>query len=128
MTNIRTVMGSVDQDQHPIVDGGGRCHHALGRKGDPHRGQRHLPALGLGSSGRHGAPDGGRTRQAAFREAEARECLAEAKAVTVASAVIAEGDVNAINCFVAQKYTEALQQIGSVENQKVVMLPLEAPA
>ncbi|WP_133510096.1 SPFH domain-containing protein [Candidatus Thiosymbion oneisti] len=67
-------------------------------------------------------------REAAFREAEARERLAEAeaKATTVVSAAIAKGDVNAINYFVAQKYTEALQQIGSAENQKVVMLPLEA--
>jgi regulator of protease activity HflC (stomatin/prohibitin superfamily) len=39
---------------------------------------------------------------------------------------IAKGDVNAINYFVAQKYTEALQHIGSAENQKVIMLPLEA--
>jgi len=67
-------------------------------------------------------------REAAFREAEARERLAEAeaKATTVVSAAIAKGDVNAINYFVAQKYTDALQQIGSAENQEVVMLPLEA--
>jgi len=67
-------------------------------------------------------------REAAFREAEARKRLAEAeaKATTVVSAAIAKGDINAINYFVAQKYTEALQQIGSAENQKVVMLPLEA--
>lgn len=51
-------------------------------------------------------------REAAFREAEARERLAEAeaKATTVVSAAIAKGDVNAINYFVAQKYTEALQR------------------
>jgi regulator of protease activity HflC (stomatin/prohibitin superfamily) len=67
-------------------------------------------------------------REAAFREAEARERLAEAeaKATMVVSGAIAEGDVNAINYFIAQRYTEALQQIGSAQNQKVVMLPLEA--
>jgi regulator of protease activity HflC (stomatin/prohibitin superfamily) len=67
-------------------------------------------------------------REAAFREAEARERLAEAeaKATAMVSEAIAKGDVNAINYFVAQKYTEALQQIASAENQKIVMMPLEA--
>ena len=32
----------------------------------------------------------------------------------------------AVNYFVAQKYTEALQQIGSSSNSKVVMMPLDA--
>jgi regulator of protease activity HflC (stomatin/prohibitin superfamily) len=67
-------------------------------------------------------------REAAFREAEARERLAEAeaKATMMVSSAIAKGDINAINYFVAQKYTEALKQIGSAENQKIIMLPLEA--
>jgi len=67
-------------------------------------------------------------REAAFREAEARERLAEAeaKATMMVSKAIATGNVNAINYFVAQKYTEALQQIASAPNQKVVLMPLEA--
>ncbi|MEJ1336959.1 MAG: SPFH domain-containing protein [Candidatus Sedimenticola sp. (ex Thyasira tokunagai)] len=67
-------------------------------------------------------------KEAAFREAEARERLAEAeaKATMMVSQAIAKGDVNAINYFVAQKYTEALQSIASAENQKVIMMPLEA--
>ena len=67
-------------------------------------------------------------KEAAFREAEARERLAEAeaKATEMVSQAIARGDVNAINYFIAQKYTEALQTIGSAENQKVIMLPMEA--
>ena len=67
-------------------------------------------------------------KEAAFREAEARERLAEAeaKATHMVSQAIAQGDVNAINYFVAQKYTEALQTIGSAENQKVILMPLEA--
>jgi len=67
-------------------------------------------------------------REAAFREAEARERLAEAeaKATMMVSSAIAKGDINAINYFVAQKYTEALQQIGTAQNQKIIMLPLEA--
>jgi regulator of protease activity HflC (stomatin/prohibitin superfamily) len=67
-------------------------------------------------------------REAAFREAEARERLAaaEAKATEVVSEAIAKGDVNAINYFIAQKYTEALKAIGTAENQKLILMPLEA--
>jgi regulator of protease activity HflC (stomatin/prohibitin superfamily) len=66
-------------------------------------------------------------REAAFRAAEARErsAEAEAKATMMVSSAIAKGDINAINYFIAQKYTEALQQIGSAQNQKILMLPLE---
>lgn len=68
------------------------------------------------------------TREAAFREAEARERLAEAeaKATRVVSEAIAVGDVQAINYFVAQKYTEALASIGTASNQKIVLMPMEA--
>lgn len=67
-------------------------------------------------------------REAAFREAEARERLveAEARATTMVSESIAKGDVNAINYFVAQRYTNALAKIASADNQKVIMVPLEA--
>ncbi len=67
-------------------------------------------------------------REAAFREAEARERLAEAeaKATTLVSEAIAKGSVNAINYFVAQKYTEALQSIATADNQKLILMPLEA--
>ena len=67
-------------------------------------------------------------KEAAFREAEARERLAqaEARATEMVSQAIAKGDVNAINYFVAQKYTEALQNVASADNQKVIMMPLEA--
>lgn len=67
-------------------------------------------------------------REAAYRDAEAREreAEAEAKATAMVSAAIAKGDVQAINYFVAQKYTEALQSIASAPNQKVIFLPMEA--
>ena len=67
-------------------------------------------------------------REAAFRDAEARERLAEAEAnaTRMVSDAIAAGDVNAINYFIAQKYTEALKEIGTADNQKLLMLPLEA--
>lgn len=65
---------------------------------------------------------------AAVKDAEARERLAEAeaKATAVVSKAIAEGDINAINYFVANKYIDSLQTIGSAENSKVVFMPLEA--
>lgn len=67
-------------------------------------------------------------REAAFRDAEAREraAEAEARATQVVSEAIAKGDVQAINYFVAQKYTEALTKIGSANNSKIVLMPLEA--
>jgi regulator of protease activity HflC (stomatin/prohibitin superfamily) len=69
-------------------------------------------------------------KEAAFREAEARERLAqaEAKATEMVSSAIALGDVKAINYFVAQKYTQALESIASADNQKVILMPLEASA
>jgi len=67
-------------------------------------------------------------KEAAFRDAEAREreAEAEAKATTMVSEAIARGDIQAINYFVAQKYVDALQHIGSAPNQKLVLMPLEA--
>lgn len=67
-------------------------------------------------------------RQAAFLEAEAREraAEAEAKATTMVSQAIAEGDIQAINYFVANKYVETLGEVAKAPNQKVLMLPVEA--
>ena len=67
-------------------------------------------------------------RQSAFLEAEARERLAEAEAnaTSMVSKAIAEGDIQAINYFVSQKYIDSLQTIGSAENSKLVLMPLEA--
>ncbi|AFJ01805.1 Putative stomatin/prohibitin-family membrane protease subunit YbbK [Methylophaga frappieri] len=67
-------------------------------------------------------------REAAFRDAEARERLAEAeaKATTMVSEAIAKGDIQAINYFVAQKYVEALKDMASANNHKVILMPLEA--
>ncbi len=67
-------------------------------------------------------------RQSAFLDAEARErqAQAEAKATQVVSEAIANGNLQAVNYFVAQKYIEALGKIASAENQKIVLMPLEA--
>lgn len=67
-------------------------------------------------------------REAAFLEAEAREreAQAEAKATHMVSQAISGGNPQAINYFIAQKYVEALGEIASAENSKVVLMPLEA--
>ncbi|MBP3974305.1 SPFH domain-containing protein [Pseudoxanthomonas spadix] len=67
-------------------------------------------------------------REAAYREAEARERLAEAeaKATTLVSQAISEGNVQAINYFIAQKYVEAFRELATAPNQKFVLMPMEA--
>jgi regulator of protease activity HflC (stomatin/prohibitin superfamily) len=67
-------------------------------------------------------------KEAAFRDAEARErqAEAEARAVMMVSQAIEKGDVQAVNYFVATKYTDALAQIANSNNSKLVMMPLEA--
>jgi regulator of protease activity HflC (stomatin/prohibitin superfamily) len=66
-------------------------------------------------------------KASAFCDAEARERLAEAEATAtrMVSEAISQGDINAIQYFVAQKYIEALGKIASSDNQKVIMLPME---
>lgn len=67
-------------------------------------------------------------REAAFLDAEARErsAEAEAKATEVVSKAIAEGDISAINYFVAQKYVESLRDLAASPNTKTLMIPVEA--
>ena len=69
-------------------------------------------------------------REAAFKDAEARErgAEAEAKATQMVSDAISNGNVQAINYFVANNYVKALEKIASAPNQKVIMMPLEASA
>lgn len=66
--------------------------------------------------------------EAAKRDAEARERLAEAEAAAtkMVSVAIAAGDINAINYFVAQRYIESLEKMGTAENSKMIFMPLEA--
>lgn len=67
-------------------------------------------------------------REAAFLDAEAREreAEAEAQATRMVSEAVANGDPQALNYFVAQKYVDALMKMGTSENHKVVFMPLEA--
>jgi regulator of protease activity HflC (stomatin/prohibitin superfamily) len=67
-------------------------------------------------------------RQALFLESEARErqAQAEAKATEAVSTAISKGNIQAINYFVAQKYIDALGKIATSNNQKLILMPLEA--
>jgi regulator of protease activity HflC (stomatin/prohibitin superfamily) len=69
-------------------------------------------------------------REAAFKDAEAREraAEAEAKATQMVSDAIANGNVQAINYFVANNYVRALEALAKAPNQKVILMPLEASA
>jgi len=64
---------------------------------------------------------------AAQRDAEARERLAEAeaRATEAVSKAVSGGNIQALNYFIAQKYVEAVAQIGSSPNARLVLMPME---
>ena len=67
---------------------------------------------------------------AANRDAEARERLAsaEAMATKTVSMALEDGNVQALNYFVAQKYVDAFASIGKSPNARLVFMPMEASA
>jgi regulator of protease activity HflC (stomatin/prohibitin superfamily) len=67
-------------------------------------------------------------KEAAFRDSEARErqAQAEAAATQMVSQAIANGNVQAINYFVAQKYVEAVGEFAKSPNAKMVFMPLDS--
>ena len=67
-------------------------------------------------------------KEAAFRDAEAREreAAAEAKATEMVSKAISEGNINAVNYFVANRYVDSLEKIATSDNGKLIFMPLEA--
>ncbi|MFM5930475.1 MAG: SPFH domain-containing protein [Novosphingobium sp.] len=67
-------------------------------------------------------------KEAAFRDAEAREreAEAEAKATTMVSDAIAKSGTQALNYFIAQKYTDAVSQFANSPNAKTILFPVEA--
>ncbi len=67
-------------------------------------------------------------KEAAFRDAEARErsAQAEAAATTMVSEAIATSGTQALNYFIAQKYTEAVAAFANSPNAKTILFPVEA--
>jgi regulator of protease activity HflC (stomatin/prohibitin superfamily) len=65
---------------------------------------------------------------AANKDAEARERLAQAEAMAtkVVSMAVEDGNVQALNYFIAQKYVDALSVIGNSRGTRLVLMPLEA--
>lgn len=69
--------------------------------------------------------EGAKTAAFLRSEAREREALAEAKATQMVSKAVAEGDVQALNYFVAQKYVEALGRFADSEQQKTIFMPMD---
>jgi regulator of protease activity HflC (stomatin/prohibitin superfamily) len=67
-------------------------------------------------------------KEADFRRAEARERLAQAEAAStnMMSAAIAKGDIQAVNYFLGQQYISSLRDFAHSDNQKLLLLPLDA--
>lgn len=66
-------------------------------------------------------------KEATFLDAVAREreAEAEARATEMVSNAIAQGDVNAINYFIAQDYVKAFGKLADSPNQKTLIVPAE---
>jgi len=66
-------------------------------------------------------------KEAAYRDAEARERSAEAEAFATrtVSEAIANGEIAAINYFVAEKYVRAIDSLAKSPNQKTFIMPMD---
>src|SRR5919107_1690936 len=143
MTNIRTVVGSMDLDQllsHRdeinerllrVVDAAAS---PWGAKVTPIEIKDIVPPADLAGAmarqmkaEREKLAAEGR-KEAAFRDAEGRErqAEAEAKATAMVSEAIGRGDLAAANFLVAEKYVDAIRAIATAPNQKVVIVPIES--
>jgi regulator of protease activity HflC (stomatin/prohibitin superfamily) len=140
-TNIRTVMGSMDLDEllskrdeinakllHVVDEATTPWGTKVTRIEIKAEGEKQGEILRADGDKQAAILEAEGRRESAFRDAEARERLAqaEAKATTDVSNAIASGNIHAINYFVATKYVDALKDIASAPNQKVILMPLEA--
>lgn len=69
--------------------------------------------------------EGERKSKFLLSEARERSAEAEAHATQIVSQSIKEGDIQAINYFIAEKYSNALKHIGSSKNSRLIFMPLE---
>ena len=60
------------------------------------------------------------------KQSQILEAEAEAKATQMVSDAISSGNPQALNYFIAQKYTEAVQQFATSPNAKTILFPVEA--
>src|SRR6185437_12074464 len=136
MTNIRTVLGSLDLDESlsqrdainakllRVVD---EATHPWGVKVNRIEIKDIAPPRDLvDAMARQMKAE--REKRANILAAEARErsAAAEAKATTLVSDAISSGNVNALNYFVANNYVDALKAMAASPNQKMLLLPIEA--
>src|SRR5215218_674043 len=137
MTNIRSVMGSMDLDQ--VLSHRDEINERLLRVVDAAVSPWGLkvnrieikdivpPADLVEAMGRQMKAE--RVKRADILQAEGarqRSAEAEAKATQMVSEAIAKGDVAALNYFIADKYIKAFGQFADSPNQKIIMLPIEA--
>ncbi|MBK8452278.1 MAG: SPFH domain-containing protein [Thiofilum sp.] len=69
--------------------------------------------------------EGAKTAAVLLAEAREREAQAEAKATQMVSEAVAQGDPQALNYFIAQKYVEALGKFAESNQQKTIFMPLD---
>src|SRR5882757_1723139 len=138
MTNIRTVMGSMDLDE--LLSNRDAINERLLRVVDEAAHPWGIkitrveikdinpPANLIESMGRQMTAERNKRAQILAAEGlkQSQILEAEARATQVVSEAISKGDVQALNYFVALKYTEALGRIGTATNSKIVLMPFEA--
>ena len=118
MTNIRTVMGSMDLDE------------LLSKRDEIN--SRLLAVVDDATT-----PWGVKVTRIEIKDIKppqdlvdsmARQMKAERdkRAAVLEAEGMAKGDVQAVNYFVAQKYVDAIQHLASADNSKVILMPLES--
>ena len=110
-------LGRVVQEVAIVGDGDHGAGEALQEHFQP------LDRLGVQVIGRLVEQDEPRAHREHARE---REAQAEARATLMVSEAVGKGDVQALNYFIAQKYTEALKEMALSPNSKTIYMPLEA--